>query len=64
MRIMRQHQRLGMNLKSVSLSLLFLTVFSNHFFAKEFSDENYYRSGLELSLKKVKAIWWYQIIKA
>ena len=51
MRIMRQHQRLGMNLKSVSLSLLFLTVFSNHFFAKEFSDENYYRSGLELSLK-------------
>ena len=51
MRIMRQHQRLGMNLKSVSLSLLFLTVFLNHFFAKEFSDENYYRSGLELSLK-------------
>ena len=54
MRIMKQHQRLEMNLKSISLNLFFLLFCFNLSFcnSKEFSDEIYLRGAYSLKLNK------------
>ena len=54
MRIMKQHQRLEMNLKSISLNLFFLFFCFNLSFcsANEFSDEIYLRGSYSLKLNK------------
>ena len=54
MRIMKQHQRLEMNLKSISLNLFFLFFCFNLSFcnANEFSDEIYLRGSYFIKLNK------------
>lgn len=54
MRIMKQHQRLEMNLKSISLNLFFLFFCFNLSFcnSNEFSDEIYLRGSYYLKLNK------------
>ncbi len=52
MRIMKQHQKLGMRLRNVLLSIFILFVFIPKGLALDFSDESYFRGVFSLELKK------------